>query len=158
MTRGMALSSGSDRICFNHAWHTMNEERTIKHWLFRAIAISLAIGAAQTSLAAGFVNDKRGWMALSNDARISYAQGLNDSQNFVYVDDTVTDALVKIGRTKCLIELKTSAARLAENITFKYQDSAYAGLAPAAIYIIAMGEVCKLHINRERNVFGLGPM
>ena len=83
---------------------------------------------------------------------------MNDSLNFVFVDDTLINALAKRGRTKCLIAQKTTAAILADRITTAYNEDRYAPLAPSAIYIIRMGEVCRSYINEARLEYGLGPL
>ena len=108
--------------------------------------------------AAGFVNDRAGWKALSPDARNAYIQGLNDSLNFAFVDDTMVNALAKAGRTRCLMERKINAAALAEGIDSYYRQDQYAALPPAALYILRMQEVCRFYINQKRAEFGLGPM
>ncbi len=117
-------------------------------------ALGLASPGAQ---AEGFVNTPGGWQALSPEAQAGYVQGLNDALNFVFADDTLTEALAKRGRTRCLIERKATAASVAGEITAAYRLPRYARLAPAAVYIVRMGELCRLHINAERTAFGLDP-
>lgn len=124
--------------------------------LITAGAISALI--ATSALASGFVNEKRAWLSLRPEVRVGYVQGLNDSLNFVFVDDTLVNALAKRGRTKCLIAQKTTAAILADRITTAYNEERYAPLAPSAIYIIRMGEVCRSYINEARLEYGLGPL
>ena len=121
-------------------------------------AWALAATLAAPAQAAGYVNDSKGWMALTAEAKAAYVQGLNDSLNYVFVDDTLVDALAKKGRTECLVALQTNSALLADRITQAYADKNLAGYAPTAIYIIKMGEVCRSHINKERAAFGIGPM
>jgi hypothetical protein len=117
----------------------------------------VAAAAPAPAAAAGFVNNRDGWMALQPQARMAYVQGLNDSLNFVFVDDTLVDALVKRARTRCLIDQKTTAAILSDRITMAYRDERNAGFAPTAIYILKMAEVCRSYVNEERQGFGLGP-
>ncbi|MFC3173988.1 hypothetical protein ACFOD9_06990 [Novosphingobium bradum] len=130
--------------------------------LIRPLAIAAAFGAAllgaAPAQAAGFVNSRAEWMALSLEARGAYVQGLNDSLNYVFVDDSLINALAKAGRTKCLIERRITAAALVEGIDSDYRQEQFAGLAPAAIYILRMQEICRFHINQKRAEMGLGPM
>ncbi len=121
-------------------------------------AFCLALTAASAAHAEGYVNNKKGWMALSPEAKAAYVQGLNDGLNYMFIDDTLVNALAKKGRTECLIALETSSSLLADRITQAYKDDTLAGYAPTAIYIIKMGEVCRPYINKERATFGLGPM
>lgn len=121
-------------------------------------AVSLALAMAASASAAGYINNKTGWMALSPEAKAAYAQGLNDSLNYVFIDDSLTDALAKKGRTECLVAMQTNSSLLADRITQAYSDNRLADYAPTAIYIIKMGEICRSHINKERAAFGLGPM
>lgn len=104
---------------------------------------------------AGYVNDRRGWLALTAEARAGYVQGLNDSLNYIFSDDTLPNALAKRGRSKCLGAQRTTAAILADRITTAYRDDRYSALAPTAMYIIKMQETCRSYINEERAAFGL---
>ena len=129
---------------------------------FSAAALAgLAIAATVAPVsagAAGYVNNRAGWYALTKEAKIGYAQGLNDSLNYVFTDDTLSEALIKRGRTLCLVEQKTTAAGLADQITSTYKDDRFANVAPTAIYILRMAEVCKTNINAVRLEYGLGPL
>lgn len=120
--------------------------------------LALALGIAAPAHAAGYVNDRAGWMALTPESKAAYVQGMNDSLNYIFIDDSLVDAMAKKGRTECLVALQTNSAQLADRITTAYQDSRMAGFAPVAIYIIKMGETCRPYINKERAAFGLGPM
>lgn len=122
------------------------------------LVICLIVGGTAPAHATGYVNDKKGWMALTPESKAAYVQGLNDSLNYVFVDDSLVDALAKKGRTECLVALQTSSSLLADRITQTYSDDRFAGYAPTAIYIIKMGETCRSYINKERASFGLGPM
>jgi hypothetical protein len=119
-----------------------------------ALVTLLVPAAAQ----AGYVNDRRAWLALSHEARAGYVQGLNDSLNYIFADETLPNALAKKARNKCLAAQQTSAAILADRITTAYRDDRYAALAPTAVYIIKMQETCQSYINDERAQFGLGPL
>lgn len=112
---------------------------------------------ASVNASAGYVNDSKGWLALTPETKAGYVQGMNDSLNYIFVDDTLVDALAKKGRIECLVAMQTSSSLLADRITMAYREPRFATLAPTAIYIIKMGEVCRSYINRERAKFGLGP-
>ncbi len=118
------------------------------------LALALTPAAAPSE---GFVNTAAGWQSLSPEAQAGYIQGLNDALNFVFADDSLTEALAKRGRTRCLVERKATAATVAAEISAAYRLPRFARLAPTAVYIIRMGELCRLHINAERAAFGLDP-
>lgn len=107
---------------------------------------------------AGYVNDRRGWLALTPEARAGYVQGLNDSVNYIFTDDTLPTALAKKGRMKCLGDQRTTSAILADRITTGYNDQRFSGIAPTAMYIVKMQETCRSYINAERASFGLPPI
>jgi hypothetical protein len=107
---------------------------------------------------AGYVNDRRGWLALTPEARSGYVQGLNDSINYIFTDDSLPTALSKKGRQRCLADQRTTSAILADRITSGYKDERFAGVAPTAMYIIKMIDTCRADINAERANFGLPPM
>ncbi len=107
--------------------------------------------------AEGFVNTRGGWLALTPEAKAAYVQGLNDSLNYSYVDDSLVEALAKRGRTRCLIEQRVTAAVLAAQISSAYEQPQFERMSPVAVYIIKIGELCRPYINRERQEFGLGP-
>lgn len=112
---------------------------------------------AGTAHALGYVNNRDQWQALTPEARIGYVQGLNDSLNYSFVDDTLVNALAKRGRTQCLIERQLTSAKLVELIDIAYRAEQNRNLAPAALYIIRITEICRDAINRSRQEFGLGP-
>lgn len=118
----------------------------------------LAMLLAGSAGAVGFVNDRNGWLGLTEEAKAAYVQGLNDSLNHVFVDDNLVEALAKRGRTMCLAERQETAATLATRITAAYGDDRFATFSPTAIYILNLGEICRGYINRERAQFGLGPV
>ncbi|GAA0272941.1 hypothetical protein GCM10009127_11700 [Alteraurantiacibacter aestuarii] len=122
--------------------------------------IALAAFGLMTAFPAqaeGFVNTRGGWLALTPEAKAAYVQGLNDSLNYFFVDDSLTEALAKRGRTRCLIEQRVNAAVLAAQITAAYDQEQYARFSPVAVYILQIGDLCRPYINRERQEFGLGP-
>lgn len=122
-----------------------------------ALLCAAVAGLPGTVNAAGYVNDRAGWQALTPEARIGYVQGLNDSLNYTFVDDTLVAALNKRGRTACLAAQRTTAAQLSELITIAYRSQQNAVLASSAIYILKMSDICREQINRARQEFGLGP-
>lgn len=134
-------------------------DRAAGRVLARLAAGALALGPALSgpAEAAGFVNDRTAWQALTPEARIGYVQGLNDSLNYTFVDDTLVAALAKRGRTACLVQQRTTAAQLSELITIAYRSPQNAPLAPSAIYILRMTDICREFINKARQDFGLGP-
>lgn len=120
--------------------------------------IAAAVMVLPTAAAAeGFVNTRAGWLNLTPEAKAAYVQGLNDSLNYFYVDDSLTEALAKRGRTRCLIEQRVTAAILAAQITAAYNEARYERFSPVAVYVLQIGELCRPYINRERQEFGLGP-
>lgn len=118
-----------------------------------AMVLSLPAPAS----AEGFVNTRGGWQALTPEARAAYVQGLNDSLNFFFSDDTLVVALAKRGRTRCLIEQGATAAGLAAQISAAYDEPQYFNSSPVAVYILKIGELCRPYINRERQEYGLAP-
>ncbi|MFC3096800.1 hypothetical protein [Alteraurantiacibacter palmitatis] len=119
--------------------------------------LAAALAAPVPAAAEGFVNTRGGWMALTAEAKAAYVQGLNDSLNFFYVDDTLVEALAKRGRTRCLVEQRVTAAALSTIITNAYNEPQFARSSPVAVYVLKIGELCRPYINRERQEFGLGP-
>jgi hypothetical protein len=119
--------------------------------------VGLALGLAAPAAAEGFVNTRAGWLALTPEARAAYVQGLNDSLNFIFADDTLVEALAKRGRTRCLIEQGATAAGLAAQMSAAYDEPQYFNSSPVAVYILKLGEVCRPYINRERQEYGLAP-
>lgn len=123
-------------------------------FLLAALMIAETHGASAT----GFVNNGNTWESLSADSQAAYIQGLNDSANFIFVNDDLATAIVKLARTRCLIEHKTTAASLAATITNVYLvDKSRKNEPPIAIYVYVMGAVCKDIINQERGRLGLPP-
>lgn len=114
----------------------------------------LAPAAAQ----AGYINNRAQWLALTPEGRAGYVQGMADSLNYMYADDSLATALAKRARNRCLADQRTTAAILADRITTGYKDERLAGIAPAAMFFIRMMDVCKSYINQERTSFGLAPV
>lgn len=107
---------------------------------------------------AGYINDRRQYLALTPEARAGYVQGLADSLNFIFSEDSLPNALAKRARNRCLADQKTTAAILADRITTAYKDERLSGLAPTAMFIITMQQTCRSYINQERAGFGLPPI
>lgn len=132
---------------------------SLKAFLARGLKTALALAAMFPAAAnAGYVNDRRGWNALTPEAKSGYVQALNDSLNYIFNEDSLPNALAKRGRTKCLSAQRTTAAILADRITTAYKDDRFSSLAPTAVYIIKMQETCRSYINDERASFGLPPI
>lgn len=151
-----------DSVAWQNEWEcdrSNHIEETRMYVSARVCPLIVLIGLLgfSSANAAGYVNNRQQWLSMQPEARAAYAQGMNDSQNFIFADDTLADAMVKRGRTKCLLDLKTGADTLAENITFMYKNNDYSNLPPSAMYIITMGKLCKVYIDIERSNFGLGP-
>jgi hypothetical protein len=109
--------------------------------------------------AAGFVNNGKAWLALPPDGKAAYAQGLNDSVNFIYVNDDLATAIVKLARTRCLVEQKMTAAVVADRITTAYtKEPNLINQPPLFIYVAKMGMVCREFINQERARYSLPPV
>lgn len=122
------------------------------------LAAAALLGVATVPAhAEGFVNTRAGWLSLTPEAKAAYVQGLNDSLNYFFVDDSLIEALAKRGRTICLIEQRATAAGLAAQITAAYDQPQYATASPVAVYVLKIGELCRPYINRERQEFGLAP-
>jgi len=129
--------------------------RTLGKIMVTAIVPMLASAAS----AAGFVNNGATWMQMSPDAKSAYIQGVNDASNFLFINDDLATALVKLARTRCLIEQKTTAAILSDRITTAYtKEPAFANSPPNVVYIAKMAVVCRDFINQERTRIGLPPL
>jgi len=114
---------------------------------------------ALTATASGFVNDGPSWLKMPPGAQAAYIQGVNDSSNFVYVNDDLATATVKLARTRCLIEQKITATMLASQITATYNaNRSSTNQPPLAIYVLLMSGNCKNYINQERGRMGLPPI
>ncbi len=120
-------------------------------------AAALLCAITLPAQAEGFVNTRAGWLALTPEAKAAYVQGLNDSLNYFFVDDSLIEALAKRGRTRCLIEQRATAAGLAAQMTAAYEQPQFSTASPVAVYVLKIGELCRPYINRERQEFGLAP-
>lgn len=118
----------------------------------------LAAALIPAAAHAGYVNNRSQWLALTPEARAGYVQGLADSLNYTFGDDSLTTAIVKKARNRCLSDQRTTSAILADRITTGYKDERLAGIAPSAMYMIKMQETCKSYINQERAGFGMAPL
>lgn len=121
------------------------------------LAATLAVLAPAVAHA-GYVNNRQQYLALTPEARAGYVQGLADSLNYIFSEDSLANAIAKRARNKCLADQRTTAAILADRITTGYKDERFAGLAPTAMFIIKMQETCRSYINQERAGFGLAPI
>ncbi|MEP6867690.1 MAG: hypothetical protein ABJA20_04175 [Novosphingobium sp.] len=108
------------------------------------------------ALADGYINSGDSWLAMTPEAKMAYVQGVNDTSNFIYVNDDLATAIVKVARTRCLIESKTTPNILADIITNAYtKQPALKVRPPMLIYVLRMGEICRPIINQERTRMGL---
>ena len=123
-----------------------------------ALALAL-VPVHQSAMANGFVNNSEQWLNMTGDGRTSYVRGLNDSVNFVFVDDNLDAAIAKVGRTKCIVQLRLTPAMISDILTNAYnrEDGAYNRLAPLVVYVSRLGEICRETINNERASFNLPP-
>ena len=131
----------------------------IRHVLaFAALTTAALTAASPASAGGGFINNGQGWTLLSPEAKAAYVQGLNDTANYIYVNDDLPTAIVKLARTRCIVEQKTTTAVLADRITTAYaKDPRLLSQPPLVIYIMRMGDVCRGIINEERARFSLPP-
>jgi hypothetical protein len=66
---------------------------------------------------------------------------------------------LKVARTRCLIEHKTTAASLAASLTNLYVNNRqFANQPPIVVYVAFMGVTCKGIINEERQRLELPPI
>jgi hypothetical protein len=126
--------------------------------LFRALAAFNLFALPVAAAASGYVYNAETWLALPPLARQAYAQGVNDTANHVYPTDDVGAAVVKTGRTRCLIAQKTTSAILADRITMAYtNEPAFKNLPPDIVYFAKMSIFCREYIAQERERMGLPP-
>lgn len=127
----------------------------------RAIFVAAAalLVATPTLAAAGFVNNAGAWARLSPDTQAAYVQGLNDTANYIFVNDDLPTAIVKVARTRCLVEQRTTAAMLANAIgTIYSRDPKLKEQPPSVLYIQMMAAACRNIINQERARMSLPPL
>ncbi len=120
------------------------------------LAAAALLASAGPVHASGYVNNGDGWLVMPPQAKAAYIQGLNDTINFVYVNDDLDTAIVKVARTRCLIETKTTPVILSDMITTAYTKNP--GLKvqpPIVVYVSRMADICKSIINQERTRMGL---
>jgi len=125
--------------------------------LLRLVILVASSLISSSAHAVGFVNNRAEWQALTQEAKIGYVQALNDSLNYIFVDDNLVDALAKRGRTICLIDKRMTAAMLVNYMNLYYQNEKIAELSPVAVYILKVSELCRDYINKVRQDYGLGP-
>lgn len=128
----------------------------MKRYISALASLAVLVGTSPAS-ASGFINDGQAWAKLTASEKSAYVIGLSDSINYVFVDDTLVNALAKRGRTRCLMERKITPDAIVNKIDLGYRDDKLAGFPPPVIYILKLGEVCKFFVDQERLTFGLGP-
>lgn len=154
MDRLAEKAPGKFRAPVNLEWMGYMKAIASRGLKLAALLALLSPAAAQ----AGYVNHRQQWLALTFEARAGYAQGMADSLNYMYADDSLATALTKRARNRCLADQKTTAAILADRITTAYKDDRVASIAPSAMFMLTMGDACKSYINQERANFGLAPI
>ena len=132
----------------------MNRNRILALGL--ACLAALPGGAALAS--AGYINNADQWNRLSPAEKAAYVQGLNDTANFVFVNDDLATGLVKAARTRCLIQTKMAPNMLSDVITAAYAKTpALHSQPPMIVYVARLAEICRPIINEERVRIGLPP-
>jgi hypothetical protein len=123
------------------------------------IFIGVCAMASAPALASGYVSNAAQWTALTPPEKAAYAVAVNDTANYLFINDDLATALVKAARTRCLLQTKTSPPLLADIITNGYaKDASLANQPPYAVYVIRLAEICKPYINEERTRIGLPPL
>jgi hypothetical protein len=124
------------------------------------LAMALGLGAANAALAAaGYVNNAEQWSRLAPAERAAYVQGVNDTSNFVYLNDDLATGIIKAARTRCLIQTKMAPNLLSDVITTAYDKTPQLrSQPPMVVYLSRLNEICRPVINEERARFGLPPM
>ena len=122
------------------------------------LLMSALVMSGTAAHASGFVNDGIAWQKMSTDSQAAYIQGINDASNFIYLNDDLATATIKLARTRCLIEQKSTAAVLAFQISSAYAaNRAALSQPPLAVYVMIMTGNCRNYINQERARLGLPP-
>jgi hypothetical protein len=120
------------------------------------MALGLGPSTSAQAQTRGYVLDGAAWMRMSPEERAAYAQGLNDSANFPFVNDDLEAAVVKSGRHRCLLEYRISPANLANIITNAYTSNPQQqGEPPLFVYVVHLANFCRDIINEERVRLGL---
>jgi hypothetical protein len=122
--------------------------------------MALGLGTANAALAAaGYVNNAEQWSRLAPAERAAYVQGVNDTSNFVYLNDDLATGIIKAARTRCLIQTKMAPNLLSDVITTAYDKTPQLrSQPPMVVYLSRLNEICRPVINEERARFGLPPM
>jgi len=127
--------------------------------LAAAASLGLAAASGEADAAAGYVNNAEQWQKLSPAEKAAYVQGLNDTANYVFLNDDLATGLVKAARTRCLIQTKMLPNFLSDVITSAYDKTpALRNQPPMIVYISRLAEICKPIINDERTRIGLPPL
>jgi len=122
------------------------------------LAAVISIWSGNAFASAGYVNNADQWNRLSPADKAAYVQGLNDTANFVFVNDDLATGLVKAARTRCLIQTKMAPNMLSDVITSAYAKTPQLRTQPPMIvYVSRLSEICRPIINEERTRIGLPP-
>ena len=120
------------------------------------VAAALLASSSAFGQARGYVVNGEGWMKMSPQEKAAYVQGLNDAVNFPYVNDDLETAVTKLARSRCLVETKTAPNILSDIITTAYtRNPALMKETPLFVYVVRLGDICRLVINEERARMGL---
>lgn len=128
-------------------------------WIRTLCGIVAAVSVAAPAWAgAGYVNNAEQWRELSPAEKAAYVQGLNDIANFVFVNDDLQTGIVKVARTRCLLEAKMAPNILSDVVTSAYEKMPQLrSQPPSIVYFARLSEICRAVINDERARFGLPP-
>lgn len=107
------------------------------------MAVALALLPISSAYAAGFIEGRADWMALTPDQRQTYVRGALDAQLVHFNTDTKADTQRKLALPKCLVDLKVTSRDLADLVTRGYaEDLSSWGLAPPVILIQQLFKLC----------------
>lgn len=122
------------------------------------VAATMVCASQGFAQSRGYVVNGEGWNRMAPVERVAYAQGLNDVVNFPYSDDDLTTAVIKVARTRCLLENKIAPNILSDIITNGYtRREEWKKEPPLFIYVVRLAEICRPIINAERARMGLPP-
>lgn len=127
--------------------------------MLRAMAAGVFMILPAAASADGYINNGNQWQQMTPVERKAYVQGLNDTVNFVYQNDDLPTAVVKVARTRCLIETKTAPNILADIITTAYsKQPQLVREPPLFVYVLRLSDICRTFINQERQRMNLAPL
>lgn len=121
----------------------------------------MALAAALLVLAgparAGFIENRAGWLNLTQSERVGYAMGLHDGLLLYSRGDKAEEALVR-GGIKCFQALGIDSSAIMEMINKGYRDNVSDwGEPPMKFVVMARATLCRSYINDKRVELGLKP-